>query len=282
MKALPFKIPYTTADSFLIEEYMSKNLYGKLHTHPEIQITFVKKGEGTVIAGDYVGDFTDQDVFILGSDIPHVFKTNHPGDDVNHPIHVITIYMGSRLLRNQLFDIPEIEEFSIFLKNAKQGLKTNISDLPKLEPLFTSIVGKDGLAKLINLLEIIQVMTSIKTFDSLNHQGKVLRVSEMDGKRLNNIFEYTFKEYSRHIPLEEIADVAHMTPQSFCRFFKQRTTKTYVNFLNELRINKAAQLLKEKDKSVAEIALITGFNNLSHFNRQFKRMKKVTPTEYRG
>jgi len=109
---------------------------------------------------------------------------------------------------------------------------------------------------------------------------KIENYNEKEGKRMNQIFQFTMQEYHRVILLDEVADLANMTPNAFCRYFKQRTRKTYVSFLNEIRISKACELIKTTELTIAQIGYQSGFNNLSHFNRNFKKIRKCSPSEY--
>jgi AraC-like DNA-binding protein len=103
-----------------------------------------------------------------------------------------------------------------------------------------------------------------------------------EGKRMSDIFKYTMDNFHKEITLNEVSDIANMTPNAFCRYFKQRTTKTFVNFLIDIRIGNACKLLaKNNDLSITEISYKSGFNNLANFNRKFKAVKGVTPSEYK-
>ncbi len=157
-----------------------------------------------------------------------------------------------------------------------------MNKIPGLKEKLLEIRHEKGFRKVILLFQIIEHLSSFNDFRTLLDKPITSIVNESDGKRLKDIFEYTFENYTSPISIEEIADVAILTPQSFCRFFKRSTRKTYVGFLNELRINRATQLLRNRGLSVSEISYQSGFNNLSHFNRQFLLIKKTTPTDYRN
>lgn len=105
-------------------------------------------------------------------------------------------------------------------------------------------------------------------------------IKTYDGSRLNKVLEFTFKEFQRTIKLKEVSTLANLTPEAFCKYFKTRTRKTYINFLNEIRINHACRLLTQ-ERTIADICYDAGFTNLSNFNRIFKKIKKVSPNEWR-
>ena len=276
MRALTFKIPITTNGSYLVQEDKLLHFYSILHTHPEVQITLILKSTGTLFAGDYIGQFKSGDVIVLGSDCPHVFKNDpiYYEKDSNAEAHAISIFLGTQFLSNQLFEFQEKENFSQFISKARVGLKANISELPGLRADLMNIKETKGFEQLIFLFRIILELSSSNAFKALSKNSMVSQANEADGKRLNDVFEFIFENYSRVTSLQEIASIANLTEQSFCRFFKKSTRKTFISFLNELRVDKATRLLRDKNVSILEISLLTGFNNLSHFNRQFLKIKK--------
>lgn len=284
MRALNFKIPITTNESFLVQEDRQPHFYGILHSHPELQITLILKSTGTLLAGDYVGQFKPGDVFIMGTNCPHVFKNDAAFYDGNDRLeaHSISIFLGTKFLKNQLLEIPETEGFAELVSRAQTGLKIRVDKLPGLEAQLMHIRETEGFSKLISLFEIIQKLISSSAFEPLSKNSLESHVNELDGKKLNDIFEFILDNYTREISLEEMAEVAHLTRQSFCRFFKRTTRKTFVAFLNELRVDKATQLLRDQDSSIAEVSYQVGFGNLSHFNRQFLKIKKTTPSSFRS
>ena len=142
------------------------------------------------------------------------------------------------------------------------------------------IFSSNQFDRLMQFLQLLNLLSTDEQWQPLLEQV-AKRVREQDGKRLDDIFSYTLSNYHRSISIEEIADVANMNQSSFCRYFKQHTRKSYVDFLNEYRIQKACGLLSDPDKSIAQVAYEVGFANLSNFNRQFKRLKSETPRTYR-
>jgi len=284
MKALPFKIPITSDESFLVQEGLLQHFYGILHTHPEVQITLILESTGTVFVGDYIGDFKPGDVFIIGSDCPHVFKNDEAYYKRNNQpeAHALSVFLDTELLNNELFEIPEAECFAEFITKTKKGLMTHASQFSGFRKKLLEIRDEKGFRKLILLFQIIEILSSYNQFNILLEEPIADIVDEADGRRLKDVYEYTIKNFTRPISIEEIAAIAFLTPHSFCRFFKKSTRKAFVGFLNELRINRASQLLKDKGLSISVISYKSGFNNLSHFNRRFLNIKQITPSDYRS
>ncbi len=267
----------------MIQEDLQPYFYGILHTHPEVQITLILESTGTLFAGDFIGEFKPGDLFIIGSNCPHVFKSDQKFYASNSQLmaHSISLFLGTQFLDNQILELSETENFTHLLSSMQVGMRAHIDDLPNIKAKFLQVKDQTGLGKLITTLQIIKVLSELRNTNPLMESPLKKEVSELEGKRLKEVFDYTLKNFSKSISIEEIADVAVMTPQSFCRFFKRSTRKTYVNFINELRITKATNLLKNRELSVSEVSFQSGFNNLSHFNRQFLLLKKMTPTTYR-
>ncbi|MFW5707206.1 MAG: helix-turn-helix domain-containing protein, partial [Bacteroidota bacterium] len=112
--------------------------------------------------------------------------------------------------------------------------------------------------------------------------GSIKNFSLREGKRMENVMRYIMEHCHRHISLAEVAGVANMNKEAFCRFFKERTRKTVTQFVNEVRITRACSLLANQDLSISQVAAESGFPNLSYFNRVFRNIKKATPKEYRN
>jgi AraC-like DNA-binding protein len=136
--------------------------------------------------------------------------------------------------------------------------------------------------RLIRLFSVLLQMAKSSDSEILSTEGAYNKLNENEEKRLDAIFRFTLKEYSRAISLEEIAGIANMTVNSFCRYFKTRTRKSYLDFLTEFRIGQACKLLQQEEIAIADIGYRVGFGNLSNFNRKFKEINGCTPKEYRS
>lgn len=277
MKVLPFKITKPEHVTIIVQEDRGDQFYSKLHQHQEIQISLIKKGEGTFIIGDYVGEFNEGDIFVIGENLPHVFNS----DESIKKVHMISLFFMKSAYGEHFFTMPEFKDLESFFSNSTLGFKL---DPPSNEvsDLIQTLPNISKLQLFITFFEMLRSMnqSSITTFSSAIHT-KVY--GEEEGNRMRNIFGYTLDRFDKNISLNEIAQIANMTPNAFCRYFKQRTNKTYVNFLLDIRIGNACKLLTKKtDLSIAEISYKSGFNNLTNFNRKFKSIKGMTPSEFRN
>ena len=283
MKILPFKIPKTSQESFRLQEDHETHFYDYLHQHPEVQLTLILRSEGKVIVGDFIGTFKPGDIFLIGPNLPHVFRNDSKYYELSKEgqAHSLTVFFEWQSFGEKFLSLPEMAHLYEFSNFSKRGLfiqepvKTRISQLMKL------MFKKTGMDRLIVLLKILNILSEYKHLEPLASSGIYNDFDEIDGKKLASIYRFTMNEFHRKISLEEVASIAHMTTNSFCRYFKKRTRKSYVDFLTEIRIGQARKLLQQNDLSISQISIEVGFNNLSNFNRKFREVCSITPTEFR-
>ena len=282
MKVLPFKIPKVTDHSFTVQYDSEPYFYDTLHQHPETQITLITHGTGTLILGDYIGEFAPGDVILVGANIPHVFRSDkyYYQDQHEGACRAISLFFDEDSFGSSFFGLPEMLEIKQMLNNSGRGLKLVGNQLEEIQGLITDIDDKNGVERMIDLLKILRTLSSKEQTVFLSSETLNASFKETEGQRLNDIFQFTMQEYQRSIALEEVANIANMTVSAFCRYFKQRTRKTYINFLNEVRIGQACKMLVNEDHPIGEVCYRSGFNNLSHFNRQFKAITGFSPREY--
>jgi AraC-like DNA-binding protein len=277
MKVLPFIIPKPENVTLYVQHYKGESFYEKLHQHKEIQISVVLKGEGTYIIGDCVGDFKSNDVFVLGENLPHVFKRD---EAFENETEIVSLFFSKNSYGDVFFDLPEFEHFQHFFNNAVLGYKV-LSKKRQLSVLLANIGTQGKYQQFISFLNILHLISKADK-QELSSLINLKKYAGDEGKRMSDIFQYTMNNYHREISLDQVSNIANMTPNAFCRYFKQRTNKTFVNFLIDIRIGNACKLLtKNNDLNITEISYKSGFNNLANFNRKFKAIKGVTPSDYR-
>lgn len=277
MKVLPFKIPKPEADAFIFQIDKKLAFYDKLHQHEEIQISFIVSGEGSLIVGDTISNYQSGDILVIGGNLPHVFKSEQKDTEESY---MLSVFFTKTSFGNDFFQLAELAELTPFFNRSKHGFK--ITSKQKLfKELFFQLEHASKLHQFISLIEILK-MASTASYKSLSSFVYNKTYSDNEGERMRNVIEYTMSNFKNDISLQTIADVANMTKNAFCKYFKKRTNKTYIQFLNELRIEYAMKLLQTyTDLSIAEIAEHSGFNNISNFNRQFKSKKNRSPKNYR-
>ncbi len=277
MKVLPFKIPKPENVTLYVQHYKGESFYEKLHQHKEIQISLIVEGEGTYIIGDCVGEFKKNDIFVIGEDLPHIFKRDA---SIDAETEMVSLFFSKNSYGEGFFNLPEFEHTQDFFNEVGLGLQIK-SNKKNLYTLLSKIKNVSKYDQFISFLEIMRLISDAEK-QSLSSLINLKKYAGNEGKRMSDIFQYTMNNYHNDISLAQVSDIANMTPNAFCRYFKQRTNKTFVNFLIDIRIGNACKLLtKNNDLNITEISYKSGFNNLANFNRKFKSIKGVTPSDYR-
>ena len=278
MKVFPFQIPKPTEDSLIYQEDHELVFYDKLHEHEEIQLSYVVKGAGTLVVGDTVSNYTKGDVLAIDGHLPHVFKSDPNAEEKSL---MLTLFFTKESFGQGFFDLEELSEVQTFFRRITNGFRAT-SHLSSLQEAFLSLKDSSKLDRFVILFNILQLMSKAKK-QPLSSFVYKKSYSVNEGKRMQDVMSYTMEHFDESIPLETISEVASMTKNAFCKYFKKRTNKTYIQFLTELRIENACKLLQQKrDSSISLIAYESGFGNLSNFNRQFKMIKKMSPSQYRS
>jgi AraC-like DNA-binding protein len=282
MKVLSFSVPKISRQAFRFQDDQLPYFYDKLHQHPEIQIMLILKGEGTLMAGDYVGRFEPGELYIIGSGQAHVFRN----DDIYYQpksklrAHSYSLYFDEKYFGEHFWQLDEWESVRDFSKRAERGLKLTGTTSEVVTDLIQQLRQQKGLDKLLSFLQILNKLTTTKELKTLSVSSYNPDYSHREGKRMNEILLFTFRESHRKIYIHEVADVANLSTEAFCRYFKMRTRKTYTNFLNEVRISNACKLIIQRDLNIQEICWQAGFSNLSNFNRIFRKVTGKTPSAY--
>jgi len=280
MKVVAFNVPQIKKEAFRFQLDRGKHFYDQLHQHSEIQIMLIEEGEGTLIAGDYVGRFAPHDLFVIGSGQPHVFRSDKRYFQSNAKLKskAISIYFNENYLGNSFWQLEEMKGARKFVAKTSRGLQIHGKPKEALAKIIHDLKNSSGVQKLLLFLMLLKKLTESK--------GEFLAVSPSgdfkseEGKRMNAILQFTFRESHRKIYLDEVAEVANLSVEAFCRYFKMHTLKTYTSFLNEVRVSNACRLLINKDLTVLDVCYQSGFSNVSNFNRIFKKVIGKQPSKY--
>lgn len=277
MKVLPFKIPKPENNALIYQEDIELVFYDKLHQHDEIQISFIEKGNGTLLVGDRISSYAENDIFVIGSNLPHAFKS-----DKNAAIEskMLSLFFTESSFGEAFFELNDFAEINHCFSKSLQGFVVK-ENKKEIIDSFLKLNKASKLVRFILFLEILKII-SVSKSEPLSNFVYTKKYSDVEGKRMRNVFDFTIENANEKITLDDVANVANMTKNAFCKYFRKRTNKTYISFLTELRIENACKLLNaDKDLSINEIAYKSGFNNISNFNRQFKMIKSMAPNTFR-
>ncbi|MEN8966170.1 MAG: AraC family transcriptional regulator [Polaribacter sp.] len=278
MKVYPFKIPKPNNNALIYQEDIEVVFYDKLHQHDEIQISYIEKGNGTLLVGNSFTNYYTGNVFVIGSNVPHAFKSDTTKNETSK---MLTLFFTKESFGTSFFKLEEFEEIESFFVNSLHGFQVT-SQLTEIKEIFNKLKKATKLERFIILIALLKLLSE-SDINLLSNYTYGKKLSDSEGKRMRKVFDYTLKNADQKISLDEIASVANMTKNAFCKFFKKRTNKTYINYLTELRIENACKILKSnKDMAIVDVAFKAGFYNISNFNRRFKELKKMTPLTFRN
>jgi len=283
MKATLKKATPHPEQSFNIHKDIGHAMSSAWHYHPECELLVLKRAYGTCLVGDHVGPFKNGDVFLFGSNLPHTFRSEkkYLDRDDEKIGETVVILFQNNIWGDTFSNLPEIGPIMKLLQLAKLGLRLKGATRKKVAKIAEEMLTDTPARKLINLLSALELIAASKEYELISSSGFNPEVNLVDQNRINTIFEYTFNNYHRKIVLEDVANIINMGKHSFCRYFKSKTKKTYIQFLMEVRIGNACRLLVEEEFNMAEIGYACGYNNISHFYHQFKALTQKNPLDYR-
>lgn len=274
-------IPLSSQESFSVKLEIGWNFYKQWHYHREIEIIYIIKGTGTRFIGDRIDNFREDELLLIGSNVPHMLRTHGDLTKENPDTEAIVVHFLPDIL-GSFINLPENKAIADLLFQSAHGLDIKGETLLSAKRILHSIRYARNTEKLILLIQFLHLIATSTDTEALSQLRFTNSFNKLDDDRLNRIYNYTMNNFLRQITLKEIADVVHMSPNSFCRYFKSRTKKRYSAFLLEIRVSHACKLLAETGYSMAVIAYESGFMNVSNFNRHFKLIIGKTPYQYRA
>ena len=251
------------------------------HYHPELEITYVIQGKGTRLVGDHVFEFQAGDFVLLGPNLPHTWITDDEFNQKEEDVKVIVIQFHPALFHENTWAIPELHQIRKTLEEAKRGLFYSHKTVSQIDTYVKQMLDATGFERFHLLLSLLQRLGNSGEFHPLASQLYTPTIGKGSEERILNVCRYIHDHFTEPVELEMVAGIANMNASAFCRFFKKFTGKTLLEYVNDLRIGKACNMLMEEKLSISEIAFISGFNNLTHFNRSFLKRKGTTPSSYR-
>lgn len=283
MKAIELHLPKDLDKSFVVFRERGKFFPAPWHYHPEYELVLVNKSTGRRMVGDHIGHFDEGDLVLMGPMLPHVW-VNDPAyvhGQANHLADALVIHFGESFLGESFLDLPELEKLKAWLRLSKQGIEIKGDSRKKIAVFIRKMPYMNGLQRLASLFNIFDILSNTTEYELLASPKFIENTSLKNSNRISTITEYIMRNFDQEITLPEIAATANMGLTTFCNFFKENYRISFVEYLIQVRVGHACKLLFGTDKNIVEIAYESGFNTLANFNRQFKRIKGMTPKEYR-
>lgn len=269
--------------SFQMNHARVPHTYDIWHYHQELELNAIIKGRGTRFIGDHVGAFTDGDMVLVGPNLPHVWKNDKEYYDNQESLQaeLINFFFLEDFAGKDFFQLPELQPIQKLIEASIQGIRiygrTSKVVQGKMKQVYRLTPGE----RIINLIHVLNIIAHSDELEFLASPGFIYAYQASNTERINKVYNFIMNNFLENITLKDVADKASMNTTAFCRYFKRVTKKSFVQFLNEIRIGYACKLLLDEKLTISQICYESGFNNLSNFNKQFKLITYNTPYNYR-
>lgn len=252
------------------------------HFHTEYEILYVIDGVGTSFVADSIKEFTSGDLVLLGSNLPHFWKSDPSfyGEGKSKKVNYIVVQFSNEFFKEAISEYPEFHLIKELLERSSRGIRFTKVFSEKFGSRLIRLATKNGFQRTLLLLELLQSLAKTDQYSLLAGELYQAENHDFTSDRLTKVMHYLNSTYLKKIELTKVADVANMHPSAFCRFFKEKSGKPLSEFVNDMRIGYACRLIIEGKISISQICFESGFNNLSNFNRTFKRHTGFNPTNY--
>lgn len=250
------------------------------NAHPECEIHLIRHAEGTCHVGDHIGSFADGDVFFVGRGLPHDWVTPMTPGELIAGRDIVLQFDEDRVLASSA-TMPEISRLDRFFVLARRGLVFEGDTRAYAARTMEQIGRTQGLERLALFLQLLHILSTSDEMKLLSSGDFFPQTDPAISEILRGSLAWISGNYSSDVRLGQLAAMADMTETSFSRFFKRNTGTTFSRYLSELRMAKACQLLVTSDFSITTISAEVGYDNLSNFNRTFRNLRGITPSQYR-
>ncbi|GAB4479609.1 MAG: AraC family transcriptional regulator [Thermoflexibacter sp.] len=270
-------------ESFAVKWYRLPHFERFWHYHTEMELAYNLKSTGTRFIGDSIAPFEEGEIILLGYNLPHVWLNDPQYFENREDLYTegINLHFEKNILGNSFFVAEELKEIGQLIERASRGiifLGESKKTVPSL--LFEMLDAKDSFERLILLLKVLKILANETEYQYIASLGYPERFDTKDA-RMSKVFNYILHNFQSLITLNDVAEIAKMNKSAFCRYFKKVTNKHFVQYLNEVRISYACKLLLEQNaKSITDVCFASGYNNLSNFNQQFRKIKKISPSDF--
>lgn len=247
------------------------------HQQKTWELSYVITGSGTRVIGDTIEPFSGNEIILIPPDIPHCWQFDEFDTDKSGKIENITVTFSNSLFEKCMIAFPELVNYIKGIQQNTDAISFNGNILTQLQSLLISMTRETDIERLSSLIKLFVLISSHENAETV---GKPI-IEDKQSKRMQKIQLYIMNNYQNTITLAEMAKLVGLDKSSFCIFFKKMTGRTFFSFLTEYRIESSCQMIAKTNMTIAEICFASGFKDVPYYNRIFKKIKKITPTEYR-
>ena len=270
---------------FNIKKEFFYNVIVPWHVHVEYELVFLNMAAGSKHIGSTFGRIEGKEVLLIGPYLPHNWQNTRvtsSGGGIEDNDYQICIHFDENAFGQGFFDLAPFYSIKELLMQAEYGLSFEGDAVVQVGSMMEEMLLMDDFEKSMALLRLLRFLADGHAYRRMSTFGFRNTDNEEKVIRMNKVFKYININYKEHITLRDLAEVASMVPQSFCSYFKERTGKSPMEFINEVRISHACKMLHVEEYSIERICYDTGFSSLSNFNRQFKHTTGLSPSAFRA
>lgn len=263
--------------------YRYKTFTYPWHFHGEYELMYVEKGQGQCLIGDSIAEYSDRCLLFFGSELPHCMQNfvAPSGADEAGGVSGVIVQFEKDFMHYSFSNYVQFLPIRNMLAQAGRGIVYRLADRPDLCEMLRSLPRSEGFDQILSLLRLLHALSLLPQKELVASPNYNPLSADFKDKKIEKIIAFLNKRYTQRISLNEIASYTAMNPASFCRYFKENTGKTLKEYILDMRIGYACKLLAVDRLNISQISLECGFETITHFNRSFKRITGITPTEYK-
>lgn len=282
MKPVLLKVSPQPTQSFSLRRDTVPYVNNRWHYHEELELIYFEKGHGTQFVGDDIRNFNDGNLVLVGPNLPHYwsFDPEYFDGTQKYQADVLVAHFRQDFLGNTFLGLPENKPIKDLLHAAKHGIHVAGDTQRQTRDMLDELMAATGTRRVTLLVDILATIAGSKDLSSLSSMGFSPQYQDHENERINDIYAFSLQHFKRKIMLDEVADIAGMSRNAFCRYFKSRTGKTFSQFLIELRVGHACKLLIENNLNVKQVCFESGFHNFAGFHKYFKQLTGRSPLTY--
>lgn len=280
MKLIYEKLTLGSEEGFTFKEIQTRQFACPWHVHTELELILTLQFPGYRMVGDDITPLTSGDLVLLGPNLPHIWQLDkRRGRSV--AVHILLVQFGEDFLGEDFWGVPATQPLRKLFKRAQLGLRFAGQTRERAARLMLDMRATTGLRRLAQLLTVLEMLASGSECHALAAPGYTAELNPFNQERMDRVFRFVADRLDQPVNRQEVARRAGLSEGAFSRFFRLHSGRTFPEFVNELRVGRACRMLTETDQKITSIAFDCGFTNLSNFNRQFFRLKRSTPRDFR-
>lgn len=286
MKIMHEQVRFPETSKIKVKWTVNSNFTYPWHFHSQYELIYLIKGSAVRFVGDSIEHIEGGDIVLIGNNLPHLWQSTNrdkPIDflDKQEGVEYIVIQFSEDFFEESISKYVEFSSIKDLLERASRGVCFSSEGAEDIVAMLSVMDETSGFSRVIKLLELLHLLSKHNSYRLLAGEYYTHDFRSFSSNRLECVISYINKNYRDSIDLATVAEIANMHPSAFCRFFKEKSSRSLSEYVNDLRIGYACKLIIEGRMSISQICFESGFNNLSNFNRTFKKQTGYSPSKYK-